>query len=171
MILIIAYGNSLRRDDGAGLLLAERLEQAWQACQVEVKRLVVQQLTPELTLEVARAEVSAIVFVDTRVVLPSETEPGVQIYPVNAIQPDPTVGHHLNPAVLLAYTDLLYGKHLPAWLVTAPGVDFGHGEGLSQGAQQALDRSPNLSTELLAHLQCQRPRAKAPLPGLLGQGH
>ena len=40
MILIIAYGNSLRGDDGAGLVLAERLEEAWQGRQVEVERVV-----------------------------------------------------------------------------------------------------------------------------------
>jgi hydrogenase maturation protease len=153
MILIIAYGNSLRRDDGAGLLLAERLEQAWLARQVYVERLAVQQLTPELTLEVAREEVSAVVFVDTKAVPPGETEFEVQLCPVSASQCGAVLGHHLDPTVLLTYTYLLYDKQLPAWLVTVPGVDFRHGEGLSQGAQQALNRSPNLSTELLAYLQ------------------
>ena len=153
MILIIAYGNSLRRDDGAGLLLAERLEQAWLARQIEVERRVVQQLTPELTLEVAREEVSAVIFVDTRAVPPDQTQFEVQLCPLSAGQPGAALGHHLDPVVVLTYTQLLYDKRLPAWLLTAPGVDFGHGEGLSQAAQQALDRQPDLATELLAHLQ------------------
>ncbi len=30
MILLIAYGNPLRQDDGAGLRLAEQMAQRWQ---------------------------------------------------------------------------------------------------------------------------------------------
>jgi hydrogenase maturation protease len=153
MILIIAYGNPLRRDDGAGLILAERLEQAWRACQIEVERLAVQQLDPELALEVAREEVSAVVFVDTRAVSPGQTQFEVQLCSLSASQPGSTLGHHLDPAVILTYTHLLYDKRLPAWLVTAPGVDFGHGEELSQVARQALKARPDLATELLNHLQ------------------
>lgn len=155
MILIIAYGNSLRGDDGAGLILAERLEQAWLVHQVEVERLVVPQLTPELTLEVAREEVLAVVFVDTRAVPPDETDRtgGVQMCPLSANQVSPTLGHHLDPIALLTYVRILYKKQLPAWLVTVPGVDFGYGERLSQVAQQALNAKPDLSIELLAHLQ------------------
>jgi hydrogenase maturation protease len=153
MILIIAYGNPLRQDDGAGLILAERLEQAWLACQIEVERLAVHQLIPELTLEVAREGVSAVVFVDTRAVLPNETEFETQMNPVSAGQVSSALGHHLDPTMLLTYVRLLYGKQLPAWLVTVPGVDFGHGEELSQLARQALNARPDLSTELLNHLQ------------------
>ncbi len=32
MVLVIGYGNELRRDDGAGLRLAERMVERWQAC-------------------------------------------------------------------------------------------------------------------------------------------
>ena len=90
MILIIGYGNSLRGDDGAGLLLAEGLEEAWQARQVEVERLAVHQLTPELTLEISREEVTSVVFVDTRAELRLRISPQWQVlpilfYPVRAI--------------------------------------------------------------------------------------
>jgi hydrogenase maturation protease len=149
MILIIGYGNSLRGDDGAGLLLAERLEQAWQAHQIAVERLAVQQLMPELAWDIAREAVEAVLFVDTRVVAPGETEPGLQISLVEAPVLSPSLGHHLDPAVLLTYARLLYGKTLPAWLVTVPGVDFEHGETLSQTAQQALDTAPEILIQLL----------------------
>jgi hydrogenase maturation protease len=152
MILIIAYGNSLRRDDGAGLILAEKLEQAWLARQVEVERLEVQQLVPELALEVARDEVSAVVFADTRVVSPAEVTPGLKMYPVQANPSSPSLGHQLDPAVLLSYARLLYGKQPPAWMVTVPGADFDHGEGLSQVAQQALREVSELATDLLLRL-------------------
>jgi len=149
MILIIGYGNSLRGDDGAGLLLAERLEQAWRARHVAVERLAVQQLMPELAWDIAQAAVEAVLFVDTRAVAPGETEPGLQISPVESPALSPSLGHHLDPAVLLTYARLLYGKTLPAWLVTVPGVDFEHGETLSRTAQQALDMASELSIKLL----------------------
>jgi hydrogenase maturation protease len=149
MILIIGYGNSLRSDDGAGLLLAERLEQAWRARQISVERLAVQQLMPELAWDIAQEAVEAVVFVDTRAVAPGETEPGLQISPVEAPALAPSLGHHLDPGVLLIYAHLLYGKTVPAWLVTVPGVNFEHGETLSQTAQQTLDTVPELSIKLL----------------------
>lgn len=149
MILIIGYGNSLRRDDGAGLILAEKLEQDWLARQVEVERLAVQQLTPELTLDIARKEVTAVVFVDTRAVLPHETDLKIKICPIQADGLSPSLGHHLDPAALLAFVHLLYDKPVPAWLVTVPGVDFEHGEMLSSATQQALTTVSEVSTKLL----------------------
>ena len=66
MILLIAYGNPLRQDDGAGLRLAERMAERWQAAETPLRHLAVQQLTPELAVEIAQPGVAAVVFVDTR---------------------------------------------------------------------------------------------------------
>lgn len=153
MILIIAYGNNLRRDDGAGLLLAERLEAKCHTRQMKVERIVVHQLTPELSLEVARAEVTAVVFVDAREANPAEPDLGVQIRPVATDIPSPTLGHHLHPVSLLVYARLLYGQHPPAWELTVPGVDFGHGESLSQVTQEALATAGEALAALLAQLE------------------
>ncbi len=152
MILVIAYGNSLRCDDGAGLLLAERLEQELLARQVVVERLAVHQLTPELAADMARDEVTAVVFVDTRAVQIDDPGPKVQIYPICTNQLSSSLGHHVNPATLLTYARLLYDKEPAAWMVTIPGIDFGHGEGLSPLAQQSLDTVGELSTKLLSYL-------------------
>lgn len=138
MLLIIGYGNSLRRDDGAGLILAEMLERACRTRQIEVERIVAHQLTPELSLEVARPAVTTVVFVDTREVASDETNAQVQLEPVESETPSPSVGHHLNPVSLLVYARLLYSQHPPAWELTVPGLDFGHGEGLSPTTQRAL---------------------------------
>jgi Ni,Fe-hydrogenase maturation factor len=67
VILIIAYGNSLRRDDGAGLILGEKLEDALRKRGLSVSHIAVHQLTPDLALSVAAENVAAVVFVDTRV--------------------------------------------------------------------------------------------------------
>jgi Ni,Fe-hydrogenase maturation factor len=131
------------------LALAERLEEAWQARQVEVERLAVHQLTPELILEISREEITSVIFVDTRAVPPEVTDRQVWISPVQAGGTSPSLGHHLDPAALLALAGLLYDKWLPAWLVTVPGLEFAHGEKLSPTARQAIETTPELSTKLL----------------------
>jgi hydrogenase maturation protease len=153
MILLIGYGNSLRRDDGAGLILAERLEQAWRGQGVAVKHLPVHQLTPELAAEMAEPDVTAVVFVDARAIGPGEVDPQVQVQPVNGESLSPSLGHHLHPATLLLYADRLYGRQPSVWLATVPAADFGYGESLSQITQQALSSTQALSAELLARLQ------------------
>lgn len=153
MILLIGYGNDLRRDDGAGLVLAEIIERAWQIRGVAVKRLAVHQLMPELAVDIAGPEVSAVVFVDTRAAAADEVSPDVQVQPVPAGPSSPSLGHHLDPAALLTYAGHLYGRRPPAWLVTVPGTDFSYGEGLSRPVQEALAAVPTLPFELLACLQ------------------
>lgn len=152
MILLISYGNDLRRDDGAGLVLADIIEQSWRIHQVAVKHLSVHQLLPELAEEIARPEVSAVVFFDARAVEAGEVDPRVQVQHLSVDTQSPSLGHHLDPTTLLAYADRLYGWRPPARLVTVPGADFGYGEGLSEMVQQALAAAQALPFELLAEL-------------------
>jgi Ni,Fe-hydrogenase maturation factor len=62
-ILVIGYGNTLRRDDGAGVRAAEMMAVDPRFAAVEV--LMVYQLTPELSLDIATA--SLVVFIDADV--------------------------------------------------------------------------------------------------------
>jgi hypothetical protein len=39
---------------------------------------------------------------------------------------------------------MLYQRHPAAWLLTIPGVDFAHGEGLSEAAERAMTALPDL---------------------------
>ena len=142
MILIIGYGNSLRQDDGAGLILADTLTQACQARNLPAKCITTHQLTPELAPTIATPETSAVVFVDTRVALPSENAPGVQIRTLIADTSSPSLGHHLTPETLLLYAQLLYSRQPAAWLVTVPGINFDHGEELSELTKNALITAP-----------------------------
>ena len=152
MILLIGYGNDLRRDDGAGLVLAGIIEQSWRKLGVAVTRLSAHQLLPELAEEIARPEISAVVFVDARAVAAGEVDPRVRVQPISVDTQSPSLGHHLDPATLLAYADWLYAGQPPAWLVTVPAADFGYGEGLSEMVQQALAAAQALPLELLAQL-------------------
>ncbi len=154
MFLLLACGNDLRRDDGAGLALAARLEPML-AGAGEVERIAVQQWTPELALAIARPDVQAIVFIDTRVADShdaGESHPrggaaGADEVRVEALAGEQeaaaTLGHHVDAVTLLAYARLwLEDREAPpAWLVTAPGFDFAHGEGLSDEVIVRLDRA------------------------------
>ncbi|MCE7985469.1 MAG: hydrogenase [Caldilinea sp. CFX5] len=127
-LLFIAYGNTLRRDDGAGLALAEKLrpllsEQGWQ-----VELIAIQQLTPELALAIADPALQAVCFFDTAAEAHSLE---IQVRRVEAHRSAPVLGHHLIPSALLIYAKRLYGICPPAWLVTVPGYDFELGEGFS----------------------------------------
>ncbi len=152
MILVIGYGNSLRQDDGAGLILAEIIERELQARQIEVERIAVHQLMPELAKDIARQEVDSVVFVDTRVVVSPDVDPGIQIYPIEKDMSTPVMGHHLDAAALLLYAALLYGHQPPAWQITIPGTTFGHGETLSVTVQNALTTAPAILIDWLPQL-------------------
>jgi hydrogenase maturation protease len=148
VILIIGYGNSLRRDDGAGLILAQMVEAALREREFDVERIAVHQLTPDLALAVAADDVAAVVFVDTRVAAAEEEQMDLRIQRLDREESSQSLGHHVGPAVILTYARLLYDKTPPAWLLTAPGVDFGHGEGLSETARRALDTLPAILGQL-----------------------
>jgi hydrogenase maturation protease len=149
LILIIAYGNSLRQDDGAGLVLGCQLAQLWQGQDMAVRLVEVHQLMPELAAEIAQVDVTMVVFVDTRVVDPASDDLTLQLSAVLQADPSPGLGHHLDPGVLLLYASLLYGHRPPAWLVTVPGVAFDHGEGLSPVSQAALSAAPAMAARIL----------------------
>ncbi|MCS6844666.1 MAG: hydrogenase maturation protease [Caldilineales bacterium] len=151
MILIIGYGNPLRGDDGAGLALAERLEQECVGLGWSVRRLFVHQLTPELALEIADPQVHTVLFVDTRVAQ-DEDDRAVRVEEVWAEAASRArLGHHADPAMTMAYAGLLTAGPLPrAWLVTVPGVAFDHGQTLSAEAVAAVEQGAGAVLRLLA---------------------
>jgi hydrogenase maturation protease len=142
MILIIAYGNDLREDDGAGLILASHLQEAWRARSVIARQVAVRQLVPELAADIVTDGVSAVVFVDTRVAR-SPTDWDVTVTPVAAPgMGTAALGHYFDPGLLLAYASALADARVPpAWLVTTPGTQFGHGQELSAQATTAMARA------------------------------
>jgi len=142
MILIIAYGNTLRRDDGAGLLLAEQLETLWQSAGYEIDRIPLHQLTPELADDIGGEGITAVVFVDSRAIALDEAQADIQLQPITSDDTAPSFGHVITPTTLLMYARLIYGKQPSAWLVTIPGVDFRHGEGVSDTVQRLLADIP-----------------------------
>jgi len=127
--LLLACGNPLCGDDGVGWKIAEAAEQ--DPGFADVKVVVAQQFTPELSELLGEAEVVA--FVDASI----SVEPGVvSSFTVAAAQEVPqALTHHLPPASLLALTGYLYGR-IPgrAYAVTVGASSFE----LSFGVEERL---------------------------------
>jgi len=146
--LVLAYGNPLRRDDGVGWVIGERLAEILAEDVADVR--VLHQLTPELAEPISRAE--RVIFVDAaeKTCRVSENPAGLtpsfgatpggirwsEIQPGSfAAQP---FTHQVDPASLLAAALELFGHAPPAHLLTVTGADFGYGEGLSPAVENAV---------------------------------
>ena len=128
-ILVIAYGNPLRCDDGV----------AWQACETIRRQLhwadvvCVHQLTPELAESVSLAE--TVIFLDAA----RDGAPGtVHCEVIAADVKDMRFSHHLDPRELLSLCRDLYSSRPHAFLISMNGQRFGHGEELSTAALRAI---------------------------------
>src|SRR5579885_35412 len=114
-VLVIAYGNPLRCDDGV----------AWQAAE-EIRRKLplvticcVQQLTPELAEAAGSAGI--VIFIDAT----REGEPGR--VSCQAVFPDFAgmhYSHSLTPPQLLAFCNQLYGAKPNAFVISIAGQHF-----------------------------------------------
>ena len=126
MILVIGYGNELRRDDAAGPIAA-RLVAAWNLPGVEA--MTAHGLAPELAEPLSQAERA--VFIDA-------AENGRVEAVLLTPEPAPSLGHSAGPGWLLGLAESTYGRRPPAWLVTVPAEDLGHGEGLTDTARAGV---------------------------------
>jgi hydrogenase maturation protease len=129
--LIIGYGNTLRRDDGIGQILAQDIaELYWPNCQT----LSVHQLTPELAAAITAVE--RVIFIDAYIA-DAASNPPLRIEKVEATEPTAGFGHRSDPGELLALTQILYNKTVLAWQVLIPAIDITLGETLSPPTEQA----------------------------------
>jgi hydrogenase maturation protease len=141
-LLIIGIGNPLRRDDGAGWELATRLA----ALLPGARQIRVQQLAPELAVDLAAPGVAAICFCDVR-----SDKTGLHLERVGETPEPPRMSHEISPETLLAYTGTV-GTAPAAWLLTVGGADFDHGEGLSAETLAALEALPPAAAALATQL-------------------
>ena len=141
-ILVIGFGNAMRRDDGVGPRAASAVA-GWGLPGVEA--LALHQLTPELAEPLASAGLA--VFVDAR--LASEGEPA-RLDPVPSVASLPGAsGHHCEPGALLAMALALFGRRPEAFQVTIPATDLRVGEGLSPDAARGLAEALRMIRRLL----------------------
>ncbi len=128
-LLVIGFGNTLRRDDAAGPAVAEAVA-ALNLPGVFV--LVRHQLTPELAEPVSHA--AAVVFVDAT----TRTRDGVELQETHPRDGLRTLGHVTDPGSILTLARYLFGRCPRSWTLTIPGEDFGLGEELSPLAQSGI---------------------------------
>ncbi len=130
-VLVIGYGNPLRRDDGLGPHVVDRL--AARALP-HVRTITAHQLTPEMAEDLAAAD--AAIFVDASVA-PDGDE--VQLAPVDRAAAAWSMTHVFEPGTVLGLADMLYGRTPAAWLVRVKGECFDVGEGLSPPARRRAE--------------------------------
>jgi len=128
----------LRRDDGAALVLLERLGPRLPG---GIACLGVHQLTPELAPELADECIRRVFFVDARDARGEPDGALFELSPVAFQGPAAVSGHRLSPGMLLGYLQLFRRDLPPAWLLTLPGRDFGYGAGLSEQTRRAVDEA------------------------------
>ena len=166
-VLVLGYGNTLRRDDGVGVCVADavaadaRLAQAIQEGRVTV--VTAHQLTPEVALDFAAA--SLVVLVDAA----AQELPGViGVHELGAPGPaDAPAGtapgaersgsgsssHHVDATELLALARELTGATPRAVSIGIGVVDLELGEGLSEPVQAAVPRAVDAVVGIVsAHL-------------------
>jgi hydrogenase maturation protease len=131
-ILVIGYGNDLRSDDGAGRVVASRIEAADHP---DVTVRSQSQLTPELALDITRADV--VVFVDANVDCDEMT-----VHPVESDEPgSQSMSHHTDPAALLLLARDLGRVPPDAYVVSIPATSLELGFELSSLTASAVEEA------------------------------
>ena len=130
-VLILAYGNPLRGDDGVAWRVAELLREQLSSDDAEI--VCAHQLAPEFAEIVSR--VGGVIFIDAR----ENGEPGKIYQTVIDNAADPIYGTHvLTSAQLMMLCDVLYGCRPEAYEISVSGECFSHGEHLSFRLNSAL---------------------------------
>jgi hydrogenase maturation protease len=129
-MLVIGYGNTLRRDDGVGPKVVDAVRELTLP---GVRTLACPLLTPELAEPISRA--GAVIFVDAAVDAPLEVQRR-KLHPAASSQ---VMAHAADPATLLALARDVFGQAPEGWLLTIPIEELGVGEELSALAQRGFN--------------------------------
>jgi hydrogenase maturation protease len=152
-VLIVGFGNTLRRDDGVGVRAAELLaaDPRLAARQVEVR--TAYQLLPEMALDMGA--VSLVIFVDADL----RGLPGsIEVRPIVADAPrsdadaraEPGASsHHVGGGELVALASALTGRRPEAVTIGIGVADTELGEGLSAAVEAALPRVVQVVADLV----------------------
>jgi hydrogenase maturation protease len=153
-LLVIGYGNTLRRDDGVGPRVAETLEELNLP---GVLAMACPQLTPELAEPLSQAD--AAVFVDAAV---GHRRP-VRLRRLDPSESAQILAHAADPRTLLALARDAFGRAPKAWMLTIPAKELGFGERLSRSALRGLGKA--VSSVRALHRRLQRGHPPRPRAG------
>ncbi len=159
-VLVIAWGNPLREDDGLAWHVLEGLRRLRPRPGLPPLHLRhAHQLTPELAEPVSHA--AGVVFVDAR----RDGRAGeIRCEPVAPATGSNPLAHSLSPQGLLLYAEALYGRAPRAVAVTVAGERFGMGEDLSPAVRRVLPWAIRTVLRQAARL-CPVPEPVQPEPG------
>ncbi|HXY41719.1 MAG TPA: hydrogenase maturation protease [Vicinamibacteria bacterium] len=136
-VLVVAWGNPLREDDGVAWHVLEALRRLRpRPGRPPLHLRHAHQLTPELADPVSRA--AGVVFVDAR---RDGTAGEVRCEAVQPAVGANPLAHSLSPQALLLYAEALYGRAPQAVVVSVAGERFGMGEQLSPTVRRAVPRA------------------------------
>lgn len=131
-VLFYGIGNVGRQDDGLGIRLVERLEEAGLPSGVDFEANY--QLNVEDALLIS--EYDTVVFVD------ASREPGAPApFVIRELQPVAELTfstHAMSPAAVLSLCEEIYQVKPSAWLLALPGYDWGISEQMTSQAQANL---------------------------------
>jgi hydrogenase maturation protease len=152
-VLVLGFGNTLRRDDGVGVRAAELLAAEPRLMRAGVEVRAGFQLLPEMALDFA--DVSLVVLVDADV----RGLPGsIELRPISADAPDSDAdaraepgasSHHVGGGELVALAAELTGRRPEAVHVGIGVADTELGEGLSPAVEAALPRVVRVVSDLV----------------------
>jgi len=137
-VLIIAYGNPMRSDDGVAWRAADELERKFAGSKIvaEVEILQCYQLAPELAEAVSQAE--AVIFLDAASVGAARRPGELRCEEIVLHDARTSFTHQLSPGAVLALSQQLFGASPRAYAMTLTGECFDHGESLSPVVEAAL---------------------------------
>ena len=153
-VLLIAYGNVSRRDDGVAIHILRRLrgslglpivaddDEVEEHLAKQVAALVVHQLGPELVEDMVSYD--CVVFMDAHTEAPG-WEP-VHWQTITPAYRPSIVTHHVRPETLLALCLSLYSRCPRGYILSVLGIDFDLGEELSPETAARVEQA-------LAHLR------------------
>lgn len=121
-VVIVGYGNELRKDDGLGPRVARALAEQ----QPGMHCLAIPQLTPDLCPLLAKVDMA--IFIDA---VNDPDAAAVTVDRLGMTSDDDLHSHVSDPTSLLVLAEVFYGRRPDAWLVKIPGADFDLGDELS----------------------------------------
>ena len=163
-ILVIAYGNDLRGDDGAALRVAQRLVE----CRTTARIICSRQLFPEFAEDIALA--ARVIFVDA--CLADDTSAALDIARIEAPvvgEQAPAHSHHASPQQLLALAARLYGADPEAWRVAIPAYDWRLGAAISPATARQIEAAVACCRVLAQGASRQRSHRSRPSGGSQGK--
>jgi hydrogenase maturation protease len=125
-ILILGYGNTLRGDDGLGVIVAQRLAEKL-AAEDGVDVIDAHQLLPEMAHTISQYDY--VYFVDAAARGVPGTFAHSRVEPVGG--DETAFSHNVSPARLLLAAQTLYGRRPAAELCTVAAASFEFGEQLT----------------------------------------